>query len=319
MPSQLSRRRFLATTATAATACLIPRTLLAQSTSDAQWPPMVLAARTAAATGKVTTHPLRGNISVIMGSGGNIAVLPGPQGKLLVDAGISTSRPQITEALLAISPDPIQHLINTHWHYDHTDGNDWVHAAGATIIAQQKTQVRLSSPQTIEAFHATFPARDPGAIPTLTFDADHSLETNGNHILLKHYDPAHTDTDISVHFADADILHAGDTFFNGSYPFIDYSTGGHIDGMIRATKRNLAEGTADTIVIPGHGPIGNKAQLSAYYDMLVATRDSVARLKQQGKTVDEVIAAKPTAAYDDKWGKGFVNPPTYLHLVYQGV
>ncbi len=313
----ISRRRFLSTTAaTAAAVYLTPRALFAQ---QGQVPAMVVEARKTAATAKITTQKLRGNVSVLIGSGGNIAVLPGAQGKLLVDTGISTSRPQITDALTAISADPIEHLINTHWHYDHTDGNPWIHSVGATIIAHEKTRFRLSNPQTIAMFNATFPALPADALPTLIFTDEHMLTTNGETLHLQHYDPAHTDTDISVHFTEADVLHTGDTWFNGAYPFIDYSTGGHIDGMIRATKRSLATGTDSTIVIPGHGPVGNKTQLSDSYDMLTAIREKVAAIKQQGKSVDEAIAAKPTAQFDAKFGKGFVTPDMFVKLVYQGV
>ena len=313
----ITRRRFLSASATtAAAAYLTPRTLFAQA---GQPPAMVLEARKNAATAKITTQKLRGNVNVLIGSGGNIAVLPGPQGKLLVDTGISTSRPQITEALAAISPDPIQHLIDTHWHYDHTDGNQWMHSAGATIIAHEKTRFRLANPQTIEIFHATFPAVPADALPTIMFTTDYTLTTNDATIALSHYDPAHTDTDISVYFADADVLHTGDTWFNGAYPFIDYSTGGNINGMIAATKRNLATGTNSTIVIPGRGPVGNKQQLSDTLDMLSAIRDKVAALRQQGKTADEAVAAKPTAPFDDKFAKGFVTPEMFTRLVYVGV
>jgi glyoxylase-like metal-dependent hydrolase (beta-lactamase superfamily II) len=316
--NQLSRRRFLATTATAATAAwLTPRGLFAQQAQVE--PAMVIQARVDAATAKITTQKLRGNVSVLIGSGGNIAVLPGPEGKLLVDAGISTSRPQIIAALTAISPDPIEGLINTHWHYDHTDGNEWIHSAGATIVAHEKTRLRLSTPQEIAAFKAHFPPAPVGALPTKIFTNNNSLKVNGNTLILTHYDPAHTDTDISVHFADADILHTGDSWFSGAYPFIDYSTGGHIDGMIRATERNLAVGTDSTILIPGHGAIGNKDQLSESHDMLVAIRDKIAALKKQGRTIDEAVAAKPTASFDAKWHKGFVNPEMFTRLVYQGV
>jgi glyoxylase-like metal-dependent hydrolase (beta-lactamase superfamily II) len=312
----LTRRHFLSTTAAAAV-CFASPSLLAQE--ESQQPEMVLKARAGAANAKITTQKLRGNVSVLLGSGGNIAVLTGPQGKLLVDAGISTSQPHIQEALAAISADPIQHLINTHWHYDHTDGNLWMHSAGATIIAHQKTRERLSSPQTIELFHATFPANPAGALPTLIFTDEHVLKTNGVTLHMEHYDPAHTDTDISVYFTDVDVLHTGDTWFNGVYPFIDYSTGGHIDGMIRATKRSLATGTTSTIVIPGHGPVGNKQQMAESLEMLSAVREKVADLKKQGKSIDETIAAKPTSAFDEKWGKGFTTPEMFTHFVYQGV
>jgi glyoxylase-like metal-dependent hydrolase (beta-lactamase superfamily II) len=317
--NQISRRRFLgASAATATAAWLAPRSLFAQQQAAAE-PSMVTQARVDAANAKIRTQKLRGGVSVLFGSGGNIAVLPGPEGKLLVDAGISTSRPQVKAALDAISPDPIEGLINTHWHYDHTDGNEWIHAAGATIVAHDKTRQRLSTPQVMEIFHAHFPPAPIGALPTKTFIKDDSMKINGKAIILNHYDPAHTDTDISVLFADADILHTGDTWFSGAYPFIDYSTGGHIDGMIRATERNLAVGTDSTILIPGHGAIGNKDQLSDSHDMLVAIRDKVAALKKQGRTVDEAVAAKPTASFDAKWHTGFVSPDMFTRLVYQGV
>jgi len=317
--SHLSRRSFLRATAAAAAAAWVgPRTLFAQQQQPAE-PVMVVQARADAADAKITTQKLRGDISVLLGSGGNIAVLPGREGKLLVDSGISTSRPQITKALAAISPDPIEGLINTHWHYDHTDGNEWMHAAGATIVAHDKTRQRLSTPQEIAIFNAHFPPAPIGALPTKTFLKDDDLTINGRAVFLSHYDPAHTDTDISVLFADFDILHTGDTWFNGAYPFIDYSTGGHIDGMIRATTKNLATGTGSTILIPGHGPVGNKDQLSEFQDMIVAVREKVAALKKQGRTVDETVSAKPTAQYDAKWGTGFVTPEMFTRLVYQGV
>ncbi len=313
-PSIISRRRFLQTAAlTTAAAHFAPLSLFAQA------PDPIAQMRAGGITAKITTQKLRGNVSILMGSGGNIAVLPGPEGKLLVDTGFSTSRPQITEALLAISADPIQHLIDTHWHLDHTDGNEWMHSAGATIIAHQRTLQRLSTPQEIAAFGAHFPPSPAGALPTKTFTDSHTITTNGATLILTHYDPAHTDTDISIHFADADILHCGDTWFNGAYPFIDYSTGGHINGMIRATERNLATGTDNTILIPGHGPVGNKTQLAADHQMLVTLRDSIAALKKQGKSIDEVLAAKPTAQFDPTYGKGFVNGETFTRLVFQGV
>jgi glyoxylase-like metal-dependent hydrolase (beta-lactamase superfamily II) len=142
---------------------------------------------------------------------------------------------------------------------------------------------------------------------------------NGTSIALKHYAPAHTDSDISVVFEEADVIHVGDTLWNGIYPFIDYSTGGSIDGMIRATERNLSVITDNTIVIPGHGPIANKAALTVYRDMLVTIRNNVAVLKTQGKSLSETIAAKPTAAYDAKWGQFLIAPAFFVTLVYSGV
>jgi glyoxylase-like metal-dependent hydrolase (beta-lactamase superfamily II) len=151
------------------------------------------------------------------------------------------------------------------------------------------------------------------------FDNEHHVHHNDTRIALKYYGRAHTDSDISVLFEEADIIHVGDTWWNGFYPFIDYSTGGSIDGMIRATERNLTIVTDKTIVIPGHGPVGNKAGLTEYHDMLVAIRNSVAELKKQGKSLSETIAAKPTAAYDTKWGQFLMTPAIFTGLVYSGV
>ena len=300
----------------AGAAMFAPRTVFAQEVSQ---PDVIINARKAAASAKITTQKLRGGVYVLIGSGGNIAVLPGAQGKVLVDSGMSTSQPQIVEALNGISADPISHLINTHWHYDHTDGNEWMHTAGATIIAQENCKARLSSPQQMKAFNATFPPAPKGAIPTKTFAEKDRTKLNGVTLSMAHYEPAHTDTDISIYLVEADVLHTGDTWFNGFYPFIDYSTGGSINGMIKAADRNLSIARADTIIIPGHGPIGDRKQLQEFRDVLVYARDSVAALKKQGKTLPEVVAAKPTEKYDATYGGGFMKPEAFLGLVYQGV
>ncbi len=310
----ITRRSFLQTTSLAAAATWLGAGNLFGQATDA-----VSQMRAGGATAKITVVPARRNVSVLMGSGGNIAVLPGKDGKLLVDSGFSTSQKQITEALNGLGADPLKHLIDTHWHFDHTDGNQWMHAAGATIIAHENTKKRLSTPQVIAAFNASFPAAPAGAIPSIVFSSTDSLHSNGETIEMVRYAPAHTDTDISVHFVEAEVLHVGDTWFNGFYPFIDYSSGGNIDGMIKATASNLDKTTAKTIIIPGHGPVGDKAQLAEYHEMLTGVREKVGGIKRSGKTVDEAVSEKPTAAYDAKWGGGLVNGDNFTRLVYQGV
>ena len=273
-----------------------------------------------AAISPIVTHRLRNNISVLEGSGGNIAVLTGQDGKMMIDAGIGVSRTQMTKALAALGPDPVTHLINTHWHFDHTDGNDWLNAAGAKIIAQENTRKYLAQVQRVEEWDYNFLPLSSGGIPSETFATERSLKLNGASIGLKKYAPAHTNSDISVNFGEADILHAGDTFWNGIYPFIDYSTGGSIDGMIAACEATLATTTAKTIIIPGHGrPVSNRAELQVFRDMLAAIRENVAALKKEGRSRDEAVAAKPTAAFDAKWGQFVIDPGFFTRLVYEGV
>jgi glyoxylase-like metal-dependent hydrolase (beta-lactamase superfamily II) len=310
----ISRRNFLASASAATTiAWLAPSKLFAQEDG------LVQTARRTAATDKLTIQKLRGNVSVLLGAGGNIAVLPGRDGKVLIDAGFAGARLQITDALAGISSEPIKHLINTHWHFDHTDGNEWLHSVGAAILAHTNTRKHLSTTTRVEGWNFTFEPAPAGAIPAEVFDDERTLKLNGTTIALKHYAPAHTDSDISVNFTDSDILHVADTFWNGYYPFIDYSTGGSIDGMIRATEANLAKVSDTTIVIPGHGEVANKSQLSFYRDLLVSTREKVAALKKQGKSLDEIVAARVTAATDAKWGNGFRSPKDFIGDVFQGV
>jgi glyoxylase-like metal-dependent hydrolase (beta-lactamase superfamily II) len=181
------------------------------------------------------------------------------------------------------------------------------------------TRKRLSVATRVEGWEWTFPAAPAGALPVKVFAAEHEMRRNNTRITLKYYGPAHTDSDVWVIFTDADVVHVGDTWWNGVYPFIDYSTGGSIDGQIRAAEVNLAAFTSKTIIIPGHGPVGDRSGVAEFRDMLVAIRQNVAALKKQGRSLDEAIAAKPTAAFDAKWGQFLITPAHFTGLVYQGV
>ena len=310
----LSRRRFLVAAGIgAATTIIAPQRFFAQDTGVV--PTMIAAASKAT----INIHQLRCNISILEGSGGNIAVLTGKEGKLLIDSGFTVSRQRIAAALDSLSSDPITQLINTHWHVDHTDGNAWVHSAGAAITAHVNTKAHLSTSTRVEGWQYTFSAAPAGAIPTTVFDDEHHVRHNDTNIALKYYGPAHTDSDISVLFEEGDIIHVADTWWNGYYPFIDLSTGGSIDGMIKATKRNLSVVTDKTIIVPGHGPIGNRAGLAEYYEMLVATRSNVAALKKKGMSLSETIAARATADFDAKWGQFLMTPAMFTGFLYHGV
>lgn len=272
-----------------------------------------------AASLPVAVSHVRGDISVIAGSGGNIGVLAGPDGLLLVDAGIAVSKTKILDALHAIKNGPIKLLIDTHWHWDHTDGNAWVHAQGAAIVGTPETVRRLSETIRIEEWGDTFTPLPPEALPTILVTGRKIVTFDGEELVLRAYGPGHTDTDLSVYFPKEDVLQTGDVMWNGFYPFIDYVTGGSIDGAITAADATLKLVTPHTLIIPGHGPVGGRADLVAFRDMLVAIRAKVAALKYHGASLADVIAAHPTAAFDAQYSHGVIGPTLFTTLVYRGI
>jgi glyoxylase-like metal-dependent hydrolase (beta-lactamase superfamily II) len=314
MFKETNRRSFLQMGMLAGAAAMVPRWLKAQAIP---LPDMVVQARAGAQKTPIKTTKLYDNIYLLQGLGGNMALQTGHDGNILIDSSYATAVPKILEAVAAVSKDPADALINTHWHIDHTDGNEGLHAAGYTIFAHQKTRERLSTPQTIAMFHATFPAAPAGGLPAITFDQSLHAWHNGDSLDLVHFDPAHTDTDIYIHFHNADVLHLGDIWFNGSYPFIDESTGGKIGGMIQGAETGLRVAGNSTKIIPGHGPLGSKSDLQKYRDLMSAVRDKVAALKASGASEQEAVAKKPTAEFDAAWGKGHLNGDAFTGLVYR--
>jgi cyclase len=262
------------------------------------------------------TMKLRDNIQMLYGPGGNMVVIDGPDGKILVDSSFTSVAPKVKQTLDGLSNAPFKMLINTHWHFDHTDGNAAIHQFGATILAHENTRKRLSTPQFLKFFGMHFPPSPAEALPQQTFADSFKLYFNNEEISLMHFSPAHTDTDIYVHCRTSNVLHMGDTWFNGMYPFLDSGTGGKINGMIAAATKGLGVADASTKIVPGHGPAGDKAALTKYRDMLVMVRDRVKMQKDAGKTLKEVIAAKPTADLDAAWGGGIIMPDAFVTLVY---
>jgi len=258
-------------------------------------------------------------MAMFSGPGGNVVVRNGEEGKVVVDTFVQGAFPALKQRLDAMPGNaPIVATINTHWHFDHADNNESFRSAGSKILAHENTKRRLSQPHDLMGMH--FVAAPAAALPTQTFGQSEHLtfELTGTeeYVDLGYIQPAHTDTDIYVYFAIGDVLHLGDTFFNGQYPFIDAGTGGKINGMIAAAEKGLKMSNATTRIVPGHGPLGDRAALTRYRDMLVAVRDRVQKLKTEGRTEKDAVAAKPTSEFDSTWGQGLIQPDVFVSIVY---
>jgi cyclase len=268
------------------------------------------------AAAPLKTLQLSDSIHMLYGPGGNMAALSGPDGHVLVDSSVAAQAPKILETMRGFANQPLRMLINTHWHFDHTDGNGALHEAGALIIAHENTRKRLSTPQEIKFMGMHFDPSPDSFLPQQTFRESEEIYFNKETLTLGHFTPAHTDTDIYIHYRNANVLHVGDLWFNGVYPLIDGSSGGNIGGMVTAADVALKLADSQTKIIPGHGALGDKAALAKYRDMLATVRDRVSKLKRQGKSLEEAIAAKPTADLDATWGKGGMNADQFVTLAY---
>jgi cyclase len=262
----------------------------------------------------IVTTRLGDNLSMLSGPGGNVIVLYGPEGKLVVDSFVQPAWPALKKLLDQLGAAPVKLLIDTHWHFDHTDNNENFRKVGAAILAHANTKKRMSQTHDLLGMH--FTPSSPRALPTQTFVDKHTLRMNGERVEAGRIPPAHTDTDAYVHFTRVNALHLGDVYFNGVYPFIDASTGGSINGQIAGATLGLKVSDKSTKIVPGHGPVADRTALTAYRDMLVTVRDRVQKLKVSGRTLAEVTAAKPTADLDAPWGAGFMKADHFVAIVY---
>ncbi len=268
---------------------------------------------------EITTTHVGGPVYMLVGAGGNIGVVMGSDGAFLVDDQYAPLTDKITKAVKAIDDQPLRFVLNTHWHGDHTGGNENLGKTGTVIVAHDNVRKRMSVEQVIKAFGSTVPASPDIALPVITFADAVTFHLNGEEIYAFHVPPAHTDGDSVVHFKTSNIVHMGDLFFNKMFPFIDTSSGGDVHGVIAAADQVLDLIDDQTKVIPGHGPLTDKAGLTAYRDMLVTVRDRVSAMIADGKTLEQVLEAKPTADLEAEWGGGFLTTEPWLGIVFESL
>jgi glyoxylase-like metal-dependent hydrolase (beta-lactamase superfamily II) len=268
---------------------------------------------------EIKTTDLGAGLHLLVGRGGNVLASAGADGVFLVDDQYAPLTPKIRAALATITDAPVRFVINTHWHGDHTGGNESLAAQGAVIVAHDNVRKRMSSDQFIAALNVRAPAAPAAALPVVSFAEQVTLHLNGDDAQVIHVAHAHTDGDALVHFPHANVLHMGDLYWNGMYPLIDLSSGGAIDGMIAGVERGLALCDERTKVIPGHGPLSDRAGLAAFGRVLTTARERVAALKRKGKSLEQVVAAAPLAEYEATLGKGHITTAQFVGFVYDSL
>jgi len=268
---------------------------------------------------EITSEKINDQLYMLQGSGGNIMISVGEDGVLMIDDQFAPLSEKIMAKIKEISGKEVTYLINTHWHGDHTGGNENFGKAGATIIAQHNVRKRMARGKAkIEAGREIKPA--PAiALPVITFGDDMKLHFNGDDIHLFHFHAGHTDGDGIIYFAADNVVHMGDTFLNFRYPFIDLKSGGDVDGLLKTLGEVLFVINDDTVIVPGHGDISNKTELNKYRSIIFELRDKVNMMIKQGKTLEEILASGFSDEYDEAMGYGFISPERFAESLYKSL
>lgn len=264
---------------------------------------------------QIKTIKITDQVYMLIGAGGNIGVSVGEDGILLIDDQFAEVLEKIKAALSEINSGPIRFVLNTNWHYDHVRGNEPLAKAGALIIAHENSRKRMSTEQHYPFFDFKTPASPEAALPVITFTDSITLHFNDEEIYALHIKNAHSDADIAILFRKANVIHTGDLYFSAGYPFIDISHGGSTDGMISAADTLLEMIDESTKVIPGHGPLSNREGMKNYRQMLATVKDRILKQIKEGKTLEEIIASRPTADLDKDWKQG-MSPEEIVKIVY---
>jgi glyoxylase-like metal-dependent hydrolase (beta-lactamase superfamily II) len=265
---------------------------------------------------EIQTQPVAAGVHVLIGQGGNIGVSTGADGVMLIDDQYAPLHAKILAAVESLKPGPIRFVLNTHWHPDHTGGNELIGGSGALIVAHDAVRRRLAAGQFMKVFQREVPPAPPGALPVVTFAEDLTFHWNGDEIHVFHVARAHTDGDAIVHFRRANALHMGDVFVTGRYPFLDLETGGSLSGTLAAVERALALCDEKTRIIPGHGAVSARSDLANYHDVLETARARVAKAIAAGQDVEALVSARPLAEFDATWGSGFISAEAFLRAAH---
>lgn len=283
------------------------------------WLPLAAVAQQDMSKVRVSTQKLGAHTYMLTGAGGNLGVSAGPDGVFVIDDQFAPLTPKIKAALAKLSRQPVRFVLNTHWHFDHTGGNENFAKSGAVIVAHDNVRKRMASDQFIELLGMPIKASPHKALPVVTFPNELRFHLNGEEVHAFHVAAGHTDGDAIVHFRGSNVIHLGDIFFNKLYPFIDSSSGGSVDGVLAAVDKVLALADDSTKLIPGHGPLASKADLKVYREMLSTVAERVRAQVGEGKTLEQVQASKPTAEFDAAWGKGFLPPAKFVEMLWKGM
>ena len=263
-----------------------------------------LPAQTNYDTVQVRTASLGRGVHVLFGAGGNIGLSVGDDAVFVVDDQFAPLTPKILAAIKTLTDKPVKFVLNTHWHFDHTGGNENLGKAGALIVAHDNVRKRMSTEQFIAALNRKEPPSPKEALPVVTFTDGVTFHINGDSVVVVHAAPAHTDGDAIVHFVKANVVHMGDVFNNSGFPFVDLSSGGSVHGIIAAADKVYAMTNAETKIIPGHGALTDRARLKKWRDAIAAVRDGVQREVRAGRTLEQVLALKLAAPYASEWSAG---------------